>query len=114
QLQQTSVFDVEQDGRLSGYFVESILTNKAGDFVFSAPKETAISTYTPYSMGLFGPSSMGANSHKRAILERSTTGSNLHLRDIGYWDVATVYGQTTLDAIGNFDIALTVKDKQLS
>lgn len=114
QLQQTSVFDVEQDGRLSGYFVESILTNKAGDFVFSAPKETAISTYTPYSMGLFGPSSMGANSHQRAILERSATGSNLHLRDIGYWDVATVYGQTTLDAIGNFDIALTVKDKQLS
>ncbi|WP_252503753.1 hypothetical protein [Sporosarcina sp. Marseille-Q4943] len=114
QLQQTSVFDVEQDGRLTGYFVESILTNKAGDFVFSAPKETTISTYTPYSMGLFGPSSMGANSHKRAVLERSATGSNLHLRNIGYWDVATVYGQTTLDPIGNFEINLTVKDKQLT
>lgn len=114
QIQQTSVFEVEQDGRLNGYFVESILTNKAGDFVFSAPKETTMSTYTPYSMGLFGPSSMGVNSHKRAVLERSATGSNLHLRDIGYWDVATVYGQTTLDAIGNFDISLTVKDKQLT
>ncbi|MGG0667197.1 hypothetical protein ABE073_01470 [Lederbergia citrisecunda] len=114
QLQQTSVFDVEQDGRLTGYFVESILTNKAGDFIFSAPKETTMSTYTPYSMGLFGPSSMGGNAHKRAILERSATGSNLHLRNIGYWDVATVYGQTTLDSIGNFDIALTVKDKQLT
>ncbi|MFS0688261.1 hypothetical protein AB1K89_03270 [Sporosarcina sp. 179-K 8C2 HS] len=114
QLQQTSVFDVEQDGRLTGYFVESILTNKAGDFVFSAPKETTISTYTPYSMGLFRPSSMGANSHKRAVLERSATGSNLHLRDIGYWDVATVYGQTTLDPIGSYDIDLTVKDKQLT
>ncbi|MFC5602900.1 hypothetical protein [Sporosarcina koreensis] len=114
QLQQTSVFDVEQDGRISGYFVESILTNKAGDFVFTAPKETTMSTYTPYSMGLFGPSPMGANSHKRAVLERSATGSNLHLRDIGYWDVATVYGQTTLDEVGNFDINLTVKDKQLT
>lgn len=115
QLQQTSIFDVEQDGRLTGYFVESILTNKSGDFIFSAPKETTMSTYTPYSMGLFGPSSMGGgNSHMRAILERSATGSNLHLRDIGYWDVATVYGQTTLDTIGKFDIALTVKDKQLT
>lgn len=114
QLQQTSVFDVEQDGRLTGYFVESILTNKAGDFVFSAPKETTMSTYTPYSMGLFSPSSIGGNSHKRAILERSAKDSKLHLRDIGYWDVATVYGQTTLDSIGNFDINLTVKDKQLT
>ncbi len=52
QLQQTSVFDVEEDGRLTGYFVESILTNKAGDFVFTAPKETTMSTYTPYSMGI--------------------------------------------------------------
>lgn len=114
QLQQTSIFDVEQDGRLTGYFVESILTNKADDFIFSAPKETTMSTYTPYSMGLFGPSSMGANSHKRAILERNASGSNLHLRDIGYWDVATVYGQTTLEEVGNFDIDLTVKDKQLT
>lgn len=114
QLQQTSAFDVEQDGRMTGYFVESILTNKAGDFIFSAPKETTMSTYTPYSMGLFGSSSMGGNAHKRAILERNATGSNLHLRSIGYWDVATVYGQTTLDPIGDFDIALTVKDKQLT
>ena len=114
QIQQTSVFDVEEDGRLTGYFVESILTNKAGDFVFTAPKETTMSTYTPYSMGIFGSSSMGGNSHKRAIIEKSATGSNLHLRDIGYWDVATVYGQTTLDPVGNFDIDLTVKDKQLT
>ncbi|MCM3638035.1 hypothetical protein M3152_09875 [Sporosarcina luteola] len=114
QLQQTSIFDVEQDGRLTGYFVESILTNKADDFIFSAPKETTMSTYTPYSMGLFGPSSMGANSHKRAILERNASGTNLHLRDIGYWDVATVYGQTTLEEVGKFDIDLTVKDKQLT
>ncbi len=57
---------------------------------------------------------MGSNSHKRAIIEKSATGSNLHLRDIGYWDVATVYGQTTLDPVGNFDIDLTVKDKQLT
>ncbi|WP_432359677.1 hypothetical protein [Sporosarcina sp. UB5] len=114
QLQQTSIFEVEQDGRLTGYFVESILTNKEGDFVFSAPKETTMSTYTPYSYGFFGGYSMGANSHKRAVLERSATNSNLHLRDIGYWDVATVYGQTTLDSIGNFDINLNVKDKQLT
>ena len=114
QIQQTSVFDIEDDGRLQGYFVESILTNKAGDFVFTSPEETTMSTYTPYSMGIFGPSSMGGNSHKRAVLENSAAGSKLHLRDIGYWDVATVYGQTTLDPIGDFAIDLTVKDKQLT
>lgn len=115
QIQQTSVFDVSGDGTLTGYFVESILTNKAGDFVFSVPLETTLSTYTPYSMGsLFGPSRMSTNSHKRAILEKDATGSKLHLRDIGYWDVASVYGQTTLDVKGNYDVNLTVKDKQLT
>ncbi|MDN4608950.1 hypothetical protein [Sporosarcina highlanderae] len=115
QLQQTSVLDVGTDGTLSGYFVESILTNKAGDFVFTAPRETTLSTYTPFSMGsIFGPSQMSTNAHKRAILERDASGSKMNLRDIGYWDVATVYGQTTLDIKGNYDVNLTVKDKQLT
>lgn len=114
QIQQTSVFDVDQDGSMTGYFVESILTNKAGDFLFSTPRETTLSTFTPYSSGFFGPSQMGTSAHKRAILERDATSSNLHLRDIGYWDVATVYGQTTLDEVGTYAIDLTVKDKQLT
>lgn len=115
QVQQTSVFDVDQDGTLTGYFVDSILTNKAGDFIFTAPRETTLSTYTPYSMGMFfGSSNMGTNAHKRAIMERDAAGSTLHLRNIGYWDVATLYGQTSLAINGSYDANLTVKDKQLT
>lgn len=114
QLQQTSVFDVDQDGTLSGYFVESVLTNKAGDFVFNAPKGVTLTTQTPYSSGLFGPSQMGTNAHKKAIIEKDATGSNLYLRDIGYWNVATVYGQATVDNVGTYTVDLTVKDKKLT
>ena len=114
QLQQTSVFDVDQDGTLSGYFVESVLTNKAGDFVFTVPKGVNLTTHTPYSSGLFGPSQMGSNAHAKAIIERDAAGSNLHLRDVGYWNVATVYGQATLDSVGTYKVDLTVKDKNLT
>lgn len=114
QIQQTSVFDVNQDGTMTGYFVESILTHKGGDFVFTAPRETILSTFTPYSSGFFGPSQMGTSAHKRAILEKDASSLNLYVRDVGYWDVATVFGQTTLNEVGTFAIDLTVKDKQLT
>lgn len=114
QLQQTSVFDVDQDGTLSGYFVESVLTNKAGDFIFTVPKGVNLTTRTPYSSGLFGPSQMGSNAHAKAIIERDAAGSNLHLRDVGYWNVATVYGQATLESVGTYKVDLTVRDKKLT
>lgn len=114
QLQQTSVFDVDQDGTLSGYFVESVLTNKAGDFLFSVPKGVTISTYTPYSSGLFGTSQSNSSAHKKAIIERDAAGSKLYLRDIGYWNVATVYGQATVENVGTYKVDLSVKDKKLT
>lgn len=115
QIQQTAVMEADQSGKLSGYFVESILTNKAGDFVFEAPKETVLSISSPvYYSSFFGVSAMGGTPHKQAILERDATGQKMHVRDIGYWNVSTLYGQSSAEVDGNYSIDLTVANKQLT
>ena len=32
----------------------------------------------------------------------------MHLRNIGYWNVGTVYGETRVEKQGNYDIQLNV------
>ena len=38
----------------------------------------------------------------------------MHLRDIGYWDVATLYGKTSIEKTGKYELNLSVDDKQLT
>ncbi len=111
QIQHSAILNVEQDGSLSGYYVESILSNKSGDFTFTAPAETTLSA----SLSNNDPfmSSQGTI-HKHAIIEKDGMGSAMHLRNIGYWNVGTVYGETRVEKQGNYDIQLTITDKKLA
>ena len=110
QIQHSAVLNVEQNGGSTGYFAESILTNKSGDFTFTAPSGTLYSTST--SDSLF--SSPSVPSHKQTILEKGASGVKMHLRDIGYWDVATLYGKTSIEKTGKYELNLSVDDKQLT
>lgn len=109
QVQQTAVLHMEDGGGMTGYFVESILSNKSGDFTFTAPAGTKMTS----SLGdnIFGPT-MNAM-HKQSLVENDVASSTMHLRDIGYWNVATVYGETKIDPIGELAVALSVEDKKL-
>lgn len=110
QLQQTAVVSVEQDGTLKGYFTEAVLSNKSGDFTFSAPKGTTLSASMPNSLFGSGPSEF----HKHAIVETDDEQATIKLRDVGYWNVATVYGQSTFEREGQFETTLTVANKKLT
>lgn len=104
QIQHTAVLNVEEDGILRGYYAESVLSNKSGDFVFKAADQTTMSTTLPSSF--FGPG--GTMTHKRAILEKSATGSEMHFRNVGYWSVATVFGESRVEDFGEITMDLTV------
>ena len=52
--------------------------------------------------------------HKQAIVEKDVTSTTIHLRDVGYWNVATVYGESRVDDVGELTIHLSVKDKKLT
>ncbi|MCG7334231.1 hypothetical protein MHZ95_02930 [Sporosarcina sp. ACRSM] len=110
QIQHSAVLTVEQDGRLSGHFAESVLTNQSGDYTFSAPLGTTLAASMPGS--LFNSSS--APSHKQTIVEQDASGVKLHLRKIGYWDVATVYGKARVEKTGQLDQSLRIEDQQLA
>ncbi|MFJ7932976.1 hypothetical protein [Sporosarcina sp. NPDC096371] len=111
QVQHTAVLDVALDGSLSGYFAESLLTNKSGDFQMTAPSDTTLYSSLRRD-NLFGSSSFP--NHKSTMLEKDLTGSTVHLRDAGYWDVATVYGQSTVEKVGTYKSQLRIDDKQLT
>lgn len=110
QIQHSAVLNVESDGTLTGYYAESILSNKSGDFTFTAPAGTEM--YAEMPMDMF--TSNLPTVHKHAILEKDASGSTLHLRNVGYWNVATLFGTSDVDKQGEFDVALTVENKKLT
>lgn len=110
QLQQTAVVNVEQNGTLKGYFAEAVLSNKSGDFVFTAHKGTTLAASMPHS--LFG--SEKSEFHKQAIVEKDEERTTIHLRDVGYWNVATIYGQSTFENEGQFETSFAVENKKLT
>lgn len=110
QIQHTALLNVEEDGSLQGYYSESILSNKSGDFVFTAPKGTTLSAT---SQNLIFDTS-GSLAHKHSILEEDVAGSTINMRNVGYWNVATIYGQSRLSDIGQYTIDLAVDNKKLT
>ncbi len=110
QIQHTAILNVETDGNIKGYFAESLLSNKSGNYIFKAPHGTSL-TASPQSF-MFNTS---ANMfHKRAILENNAEGTSLHFRNVGYWNVASVYGETNLKDVGGIVNDLSFKTGMLA
>ena len=110
QIQHTAVLNVGEDGVLQGYYAESFMSNKSGNFKFTAPDKTTLAASSPDV--LFDASE--GMPHKRTILEGNATGSTLHFRNVGYWNVATVYGESKVTDIGQYKIDLAVDNKKLT
>ncbi|REB09606.1 hypothetical protein DVB69_02005 [Sporosarcina sp. BI001-red] len=110
QLQHSAVYLVDPDKTLSGYYAESLLTDKSGDFTFSIQKPSTVTTNSSMN-SIFGTNISALD---RAILEKGATEEVLSFRNLGFWNVASIYGQTELEAIGNFETDLKLEDKQLT
>jgi hypothetical protein len=110
QVQHSAVIDVSNDGTGTGYFVESLISNKSGSFSFNVPTGTRLTTSTQNQV--FESSTVPI--HKIAINEQDASGSTFHMRDVGFWSVATVYGEMSRKKIGKFESSLQVKEKKLT
>ncbi|MFJ7890252.1 hypothetical protein ACIQYL_19510 [Lysinibacillus xylanilyticus] len=110
QIQQSAFFKVNEDSSLNGYYVESILTNRSGDFVVNADKNT--SAFALRSFNEFaGP--MG-DSHETSYIKENANGSTLTLRDLSYWSVQSFAGKSAAQNIGKMDIDITLKNEKLT
>ncbi|WP_391208249.1 hypothetical protein [Psychrobacillus sp. L4] len=105
QVQQSSFLYVNEDKSLNGYYVESLLSNKSGEFSFEAPTSTAM--VAQRNMNSF--TGQSPNLHEKVILEKHATNNVLNFRDVGYWSVSSFLGDAHLQDIGNFAVNLRVE-----
>ncbi len=110
QLQHSAVYEVGPDSRLSGYYVESLLTDKSGEFTFAVQKPSTVLVGSS-AVDVFGGS---GRAHDRAVVEKSASEELLSFRNLGFWNVATFYGRTEMDNTGKFDMDLTFEKGQLT
>ncbi len=106
QIQQSAFYKVEGDN-LTGHYVESLLTNRGGDFTFTTDeKTTAVASRNSY---FYGGSTEGVL-HEKSYVKEHANGSTIYLKNLNYWSVQSIVGQTKIENAGNMDIKLTLKD----
>ncbi|WP_288581815.1 MULTISPECIES: DUF7408 domain-containing protein [Lysinibacillus] len=110
QVQQSAFYKVNEDNSVNGYYVESILTNRSGDFVVNADQNTtavALRNYNNFT-GTMGPL------HESSYIKENASGSTLTLRDLSYWSVQSFGGKTSAQNIGKMDIDITLNNEKLT
>ncbi|MFJ7699251.1 hypothetical protein [Lysinibacillus fusiformis] len=110
QVQQSAFYKINEDSSLNGYYVESILTNRSGDFVVNTDKNTtavAMRNYNNFT-GTVG------DLHESSYIKENANGSTLRLRDLNYWSVQSFGGKTSAQNIGKMDVDITLKNEKLT
>jgi len=105
QIQQVSYYEALEDKSLAGYYVESLLSNRSGDFTFEAESGTSM-VATKRMNGFSSPSN---SVQTMSILQEHANKNQLTMRDVGYWSVSSLLGESTIKDVGNFVIDLTVE-----
>lgn len=104
QIQQVSFYKVQEDKSLTGYYVETLLSNRSGDFTFESEEGTSM--VASRRMNSFSGNSSVMD---MSILQEQANSDQLTVRDVGYWSVSSVLGETSIKDVGNFIIDLTVE-----
>lgn len=110
QIQQSAFYKVNEDSSLNGYYVESILTNRSGDFVVNTDKDTS-------ALALRNSNNFAGTRedlHEISYVRENANGSTLTLRDLSYWSVQSFAGKTSAQNIGKMDIDITLKNEKLT
>jgi len=110
QIQQSAFYKVNEDSSVNGYYVESILTNRSGDFVVNADKDT--SAFALRNSNSFA--GVREDSHEISYIKENANGSTLTLRDLSYWSVQSFAGKSAARNIGKMDIDITLNNEKLT
>ncbi|WP_107838719.1 DUF7408 domain-containing protein [Metasolibacillus meyeri] len=110
QAQQSAIYKVNEDSSLNGYYIESILTNRGGDFIVNTDSNTTAMALRNY--GRFTGS--GGALYEHSYIKEHADGTTLTLRDLSYWSVQSFIGNTATQNVGKMDIDLTLKNEKLT
>lgn len=105
QIQQIGFYEVQEDSSLSGYYMQSLLSNRSGNFTFeSKPGTSMVATR---SMNSFN--GMPGNVHDLSILSEQSNKDELTIRNVGYWSVSSILGESNIKNAGKIAVDLTVE-----
>ena len=93
QIQHTAMLNVAQDGSLTGYYAESLLTNKSGNFhIYSTSRRLR---YLHQCVDDNHIRFFVIPAHKRTMLEKDAAGSTVTSSRCRLLGCCDIYGQTT-------------------
>lgn len=107
QIQQTGFFEVDADSGLKGYYVNSLLSNRGGDYEFTAPSSTTMTHRLASEFSSTQP-------YLSAMLEKGAASNQMTLRDMRYWSVGSIMGQSYIEDSGDFGIDLEVANEKIT
>ena len=107
QIQQTGFFEVDADDGLNGYYVNSLLSNRGGNYQFTAPPSTTMTYRLASEFSETQP-------YLSAMMEKGAASNRMTLRDMRYWSVESIMGQSYIENSGNFSIDLEVAEEKIT
>ena len=105
QIQQTAVIKVGEQSKQ--YFVQSLLSNRSGDYQFEVDKEFEVTVYGKDFSNLHD-----FQEGRWSYLKNEEDKKQLLLKNVPYWDVETIIGEGSID-VGQFNVDLTNKNGEL-
>ena len=108
QVHQMNLYNINDDDSVSSIFNNSLLTNKFGDYTFTMDDMTSAVAANSYDNYLDT-----TNLHLKSYAKETATGKKLVLRDLKYWSVNSVAGESLISNVGNIASDLTLENEQL-
>lgn len=109
QFRQAALFFSDGNGTLSGMYTGSVLTNRGGDLEVTASPPVTLS-----AAGGSTAFSGGSDNFGSAVAEQTPQGTLLTLRDMPFWSVRTVHGETRIADAGSLESDLAVSGGRLT
>jgi hypothetical protein len=105
QIQQIGFYEVQEDSSLSGYYMQSLLSNRSGNFTF----ESRPGTNMVASRKMNSFNGMPGNVQDTSILSEQSNKDELTIRNVGYWSVSSILGESNIKNAGEIVVDLTVE-----
>lgn len=109
QVHQMSFYEMQEDGMMNGYFVETLLSNRSGDYKLVASEGTTMSSWKGQSF-----SGNQVDTRMKAIIEGEPENPTMTLRNVGYWSTSSIIGQSTVEATGKLNVNLQNNSELIS
>lgn len=109
QVHQMALYTINEDDSLTGMYNNSILTNSSGDYTFSMDENT--SAVSSNSSENYMESN---NLHLNSYVKETANGKKIVLKDLNYWSVNSISGETLIYDVGNITTNLKFENEQLT